>query len=118
MKKTEFSKTLLIWETALIWVVTLAFIVLAYICIINQYIGELAWLGAIYAFPWAAYGVSQACYYKKAEKENTKGGIKYEAVVRAAQSVLEPETIEKIKSLVQKFEKEEPTEENLPLEEI
>ena len=82
--KTEFSKSLLIWETILIWVITLSFIVLAYICIINQYIGELAWLGAIYAFPWAAYGVSQAFYYKKAEKENTKGGIKYESVLGTA----------------------------------
>lgn len=79
--KKEFSKSLLVWETILIWVVTLSFIGLAYICIINQYLGELAWLGAIYAFPWAAYGVSQACYYKKAEKENTKGGIKYESVL-------------------------------------
>lgn len=32
-------------------------------------------------FPWAAYGVSQACYYRKAEKENTKGGIKYDTVM-------------------------------------
>ena len=82
-KKTEFSKTLMVWETILIWVVTLSFIGLAYICIINQYLGELAWLGAIYAFPWAAYGVSQACYYKKAEKENTQGGIKYDSVMSA-----------------------------------
>jgi hypothetical protein len=80
-KKNEFSKSLLIWETILIWVITLSFIGLAYICIINQYFGELTWLGTIYAFPWAAYGVSQACYYKKAEKENTKGGIKYDSVM-------------------------------------
>jgi hypothetical protein len=33
------------------------------------------------AFPWTAYGVSQHAYYKKAEKENTKDGIKYEAVM-------------------------------------
>ena len=80
-EKKEFSKTLLLWETILIWVVTLSFIGLAYTCIINQYIGELAWLSAIYAFPWTAYGVSQACYYKKAEKENTQGGIKFESVM-------------------------------------
>ena len=86
MKNKEFSKSLLIWETILIWVVTLSFIGLAYICIINQYLGELAWLGAIYAFPWAAYGVSQACYYKKAEKENTKGGIKFESVINGLNS--------------------------------
>ena len=90
-KKNEFSKTLLIWETILIWVVTLSFIGLAYICIIRDYIGELAWLGAIYSFPWAAYGVSQACYYKKAEKENTQGGIKYDTVMHQLQSGIEEE---------------------------
>lgn len=33
-------------------------------------------------FPWTAYGVSQAYYYKKAKAENTKGGIKYETVLQ------------------------------------
>ena len=33
-------------------------------------------------FPWTAYGVSQACYYGKSMKENTKGGIKYETAVK------------------------------------
>lgn len=32
-------------------------------------------------FPWSAYGVSQAAYYRKAMKENTKDGIKYETVM-------------------------------------
>lgn len=81
-QKREFSKTLLVWETILIWVITLSFIGLVYFCIINQYIGELGWLATVYAFPWAAYAVSQACYYKKAEKENTKGGIKFESVIK------------------------------------
>ena len=105
MKKTEFSKSLLIWETILIWVVTLSFIGLAYICIINQYLGELAWLGAIYAFPWAAYGVSQACYYKKAEKENTKGGIKYESVMNTINGV-----VDKVQETIQ--DKSNESEEN------
>ena len=35
-EKTEFSKTLLVWETILIWVVTLSFIGLAYICIVKE----------------------------------------------------------------------------------
>jgi len=34
------------------------------------------------AFPWTSYGVSQHAYYKKAEKENTKDGIKYETVMK------------------------------------
>jgi hypothetical protein len=80
-EKKEFSKVLLIQESILIWVVTLAFILLAFTCITNQYFGELPWLAAMAAFPWTAYGVSQACYYKKSEKENTRDGIKFESVM-------------------------------------
>ena len=85
-KKTEFSKALLIQETILVWIITLAFIVLAYICITNDYIGELPWLTAIVAFPWGAYGVSQACYYKKSQAENTANGIKFETVMAEMKS--------------------------------
>lgn len=80
-RKTEFSKILLIQESILIWIITIAFIGLAYFCIINQYFGELPWLAAMVGFPWTAYGVSQGFYYRKSEKENTKGGIKYETVM-------------------------------------
>ena len=80
--KIEFSKKLLIQESLLIWVVTLAFIVLAFVCIQNQYFGELPWLAAMAACPWTAYGASQAFYFRKAEKENTEGGIKYATVMQ------------------------------------
>ena len=83
-KKKEFSKTLLIQESALIWVTTISSIILAFYCVVNQYFSELPWVAAMIGFPWTAYGVSQACYYRKAEKENTKGGIKYDSVVGAA----------------------------------
>lgn len=79
--KLEFSKILLIQESVLIWVMTLYFIYLAHLCIINQYLGELPWLAAMIGFPWTAYGVSQMYYYKKSMKENSKNGIKYEAVM-------------------------------------
>ena len=82
----EFSKILLIQESILIWIITISFIILAFVCVINQYFGELPWLVAIAGFPWTAYGVSQACYYKKSEKENTKNGIKYEAMIRQAEN--------------------------------
>lgn len=81
MKKKEFSKLLLIQEAILIWVMTLAFIVLAYMCIVNQYMSELPWLTTMVAFPWSAYGVSQAFYYKKSMAENIKDGIKYDTVM-------------------------------------
>ena len=81
-KKIEFSKLLIIQESILIWIITLAVIILAYVCILNQYFGELPWITAMVGLPWTAYGVSQGFYYKKAEKENTKGGIKYETVMQ------------------------------------
>ncbi len=81
-KDLEFSKRLLMQESLLIWIVTLSFLALAFICISNQYFGELPWLTAMAAFPWTAYGVGQGFYYRKAEKENTKGGIKYDTVIK------------------------------------
>lgn len=84
--KTEFSKKLLTQESLLIWIVTIAFIILAFVCIQNQYFGELPWLTAMAACPWGAYAVGQGFYYKKAEKENTQGGIKYETVMAQLQT--------------------------------
>ena len=86
VKKQEFSKALLVQESALIWVVTLSAFYLAFYCIKNQYFGELPWIVALVGFPWTAYGVSQACYYGKSMKENTAGGIKYETAVKELSS--------------------------------
>ena len=85
-KKMEFSKKLLLQESILIWIVTISFIVLAFVCVFNQYFGELPWLTTMVAFPWSAYGVGQGFYYRKAEKENTQGGIKYDMVMRNCQT--------------------------------
>lgn len=84
MKKREFSKTLLIQESILIWITTLAFLALAFVCVFKGYLGSLPWLAAMAAFPWTAYGVSQACYYSKSKAENTKNGIKFETALRGA----------------------------------
>ena len=83
--KIEFSKTLLKQESALIWIMSLSFIVLAFYCIHEGFTGSLPWLAAMVGFPWTAYGVSQAMYYRKSQKENTVGGVKYESVILEAQ---------------------------------
>lgn len=80
-KKKEFSKVLLAQESALIWVHSLAHIILAFYCIYKGFTGSLPWLAAEASLPWAAYAVSQAFYYNKATRENTKNGIKYETVM-------------------------------------
>lgn len=60
---------------------SLTFLILAFYCIYMGYTGSLPWLAAMVAFPWTAYGVSQAFYYRKAMAENTKDGIKFESVL-------------------------------------
>lgn len=80
-KKKEFSKVLLIQESALIWITTITFLGLAALCIIKDYTGSLPWLTAMISLPWTAYGVSQCFYYNKSKAENTKDGIKYETVM-------------------------------------
>lgn len=80
-KKLEFSKKLLAQESALIWIHTLALIILAYICVFKGYFAELPWLTAMVSLPWGAYAVSQHAYYSKARSENTKNGIVYETAM-------------------------------------
>ena len=82
MKKIEFSKILLIQESILVWITTISFIILAFICINAGFIGELTWLAAMCTALWTAYGVSQAFYYKKSMAENTRGGIKYQLLTK------------------------------------
>lgn len=80
--KREFSKSLLIQESILIWINTIAMLILAFICVLFGYLGELPWLSVMVGLPWGAYGVSQYAYYQKAKAENTEGGIKYETVLQ------------------------------------
>ena len=82
MKDKSFSKLLLIQESILIWVMTIAFIVLAFICVANQYFGELPWLSVMVGLPWTAYGASRAFYYNKSKAENTAGGIVYDVALK------------------------------------
>jgi EamA domain-containing membrane protein RarD len=79
--KQAFSKALLIQESILIWIITLAFIVLAFICVFTGYLGSLPWVAVMVTAAWGAYGVSQAAYYSKSKAENITGGLVYEATM-------------------------------------
>lgn len=96
-QKRAFSKTLLIQESILLWIMTLVFLYLAYMSIDMGYTGSLPWLSAMVSFPWAAYAVSAGFYYSKSKAENTVGGITYESAfkqtVNSAQEIL---TVDKI----------------------
>lgn len=81
-REQEFSKTLLVQESLLIWIHTIAVLVLAYICVFRGSYTELPWLTAMVTCPWAAYAVSQHAYYRKAERQNSRGGITYELAMQ------------------------------------
>lgn len=85
-KNLEFSKWLLVQESLLIWINTIAMLILAYFCVKCQYFGELPWLAVMAGLPWTAYGVSQVFYYEKSKSENTSGGIKYETVMKGLET--------------------------------
>lgn len=82
-EKRSFSKTLLIQESVLIWLLTFSFIALAFLCVWKGFTGSLPWLSVTLTGAWAAYGVSQAMYYSKSKAENTKGGIVFETAVKS-----------------------------------
>ena len=79
----SFSKSLLIQESVLIWILTLSFIALAFMCVRTGYMGTLPWLAVTLTGAWSAYGVSQAMYYTKAKAENTRGGIVFESAINS-----------------------------------
>lgn len=79
--KQAFSKALLIQESILIWIVTLAFIVLAFVCVFTGYLGSLPWVAVMVTAAWGGYAVSQAAYYSKSKAENITGGLVYEATM-------------------------------------
>lgn len=83
-KKYPFSKVLLIQESILIWLVTLACLVMAFICIFTGSFVELPWITAMVGCPWAAYAITQNAYYKKSMEENKKGGIIYDGLFGAS----------------------------------
>ena len=80
-KKTAFSKWLLVQESILIWLLTVSFIILAFLCVLRDYTGSLPWLAVTLTGAWTAYGASQAMYYHKSGKENSAGGVVFETAM-------------------------------------
>lgn len=85
---------MLIQESILIWFLTIATLGLAIYCILCDYMGDMTWIATIFGFPWAAYGISQAFYYRKSQKENTKGGITYDIAMAELASLTPAEIID------------------------
>ena len=82
--KISFSKIMEIQESVLIWITTISLIVLAYVCVFNQYFGELPWITAMCGFPWTAYGVTRSFHLNKSKAENTANETEIQNLVNIA----------------------------------
>lgn len=82
-EQPDFSKRLISDIRALLWVVTLGGLALAFYCIRRDYAGSLPWVTAMVGLPWTAHGVVCSCYLGMAKSDHRRGGITYDAAKTA-----------------------------------
>ena len=70
-KALEYSKKLINDIRALLWVVTVGGILLAFYCVYKDYVGSLPWIAAMVGLPWSAHGVVCAFYLNMAKSDHT-----------------------------------------------
>ena len=82
-KKREYSKRLVADIRALLWVVTVGGLLLAFYCIRTGYTGSLPWISAMVGLPWTAHGVVCSFYLSLCKSDHKEGGITFEAAKAA-----------------------------------
>lgn len=78
-KPVSFSKKILRDVRALLWIVTVGGLALAFLCIYKGYLGSLPWIGTMVGLPWTAYGTVASFYMNMSKSDHRIGGITYEA---------------------------------------
>lgn len=84
--KTDFSKRLINDIRLLLWIITIASIVLAFYCVHLGYLGTLPWIAALVGLPWSAHGVVCSFYLNMAKSDHREGGITYEKMIKELES--------------------------------
>lgn len=82
-KRPEYSKRLVSDIRALLWVVTVGGLLLAFYCIRTGYTGSLPWISAMVGLPWTAHGVVCSFYLNMCKSDHSEGGITFEAAKAA-----------------------------------
>ena len=72
MRKLEFSKRILLFETALVGYVSWRVLGFVEQAIAAEFSGSLPYLTTFISAVWAAYGASVSFYQNKSAKENVK----------------------------------------------
>lgn len=79
VRRLEFSKLILLFETVLVGYVSHRVLGFVGAAIEGNYTGSLPYLTTFITAVWAAYGASVSCYQNKSGKENVKkieaGGV-------------------------------------------
>ena len=78
-KNPEHSKQLTRDIRALLWMVTVGGLLLAFYCVRSGFAGALPWITALVGLPWSAHGVVCAFYLNMAKSDHKEGGITFEA---------------------------------------
>ena len=81
--KLEFSKQLVRDIRALLWIVTVGGLMLAFYCVYRQYAGSLPWIASMVGLPWTAHGVVCSFYLNMAKSDHKEGGVTFEAAKAA-----------------------------------
>ena len=92
-KRLEFSKRLILDIRILLWMVTVAAIVLAFLCVIYGYIGSLPWIATLVGLPWSAHGVVCSFYLNMAKSDHRQGGITYDMAMKTTSDATTTTTI-------------------------
>ena len=86
-KRRSASKKFVTAYISIMAVVTLAYVVLAYIAVYRAYNGGLYWLQWPITALDGAGAIILTAYFSKSKAENTKGGIVYDTAMNTEDSI-------------------------------
>lgn len=78
----EFTQYMIVSDNAILWFISISYVVLAGYSIYKNYVGALPWLTSGQTLAFGGWATVQCFLIKKSEKQNTKGGITYDSVMR------------------------------------
>lgn len=81
-KAKEFTQFMILSDNAILWYMCIAYTALAAYSIYKNFQGSLPWLTGGLGLAFAAWATIQSFLIKKAEKQNTVGGITYDTAMQ------------------------------------
>ena len=78
----EFTQYMIVSDNAILWFISISYVILAGYSIYRNYTGALPWLTSGQALAFGGWATVQCFLIKKSEKQNTKGGITYDTAMR------------------------------------